>query len=459
MGSITLGGLGSGLDVGAIVDALVNAERAPKQNSLDRLEADVTVTLTGLGGLGAALDELRSSALDLSLSSSFSKRSVSISNDEFFTASATSSASAGDYDIEVTAIAKASQDQTNIFTGGSTTTFGVGTLTFTVGSESFDIEVSATDTLEDIRNNINESTDNDLVAVNLLNNISDGTDTGSILDYNSLTTGLGNDLVVTFTGDASLADLSDNLTQTQAAADATINVDGFSASSSTNSFDDIIPGITIDVVKVNETPGDTNQLEIALDTSSTQSLISGFVQAFNAFADVTSSLGSAATGAKGLLLGDFTLRQVSSQLRSLLSTPVTEVIGNSNSLSSIGITTTQDGHLEIDSEILSNAIENNFEEFETLFASDNGFATKLRDLVDGYTNSSSGIISTRKKSLNNQLSNIDDQRLSLNRKIDALHLRLTKQFATMDALVAQFNSTGSFIAQQFENLPGFGGKK
>jgi len=205
MGSITLGGLGSGLDVGAIVEALVNAERAPKQNSLDRLEADVTVTLTGLGGLGAALDELRSSALDLSLSSSFSKRSVSISNDEFFTASATSSASSGDYDIEVTALAQASQDQTSIFTGGSETIFGVGTLTFTVGTESFDIEVSATDTLEDIRNNINESTDNDLVAVNLLNNISDGVDTGSILDYNSLTTGLGNDLVVTFTGDASIS--------------------------------------------------------------------------------------------------------------------------------------------------------------------------------------------------------------------------------------------------------------
>ncbi|PCI73335.1 MAG: hypothetical protein COB38_01160 [Gammaproteobacteria bacterium] len=459
MGSITLGGLGSGLDVGAIVEALVNAERAPKQNSLDRLETDVTVTLTGLGGLGAALDELRSSALDLSLSSSFSKRSVSISNDEFFTASATSSASSGDYDIEVTALAQASQDQTSIFTGGSETTFGVGTLTFTVGTESFDIEVSATDTLEDIRNNINESTDNDLVAVNLLNNISDGTDTGSILDFNSLTTGLGNDLVVTFTGDASLADLSDTLTQTQAASDATIQVDGFTATSSTNSFDDIIPGITIDVVKVNENPGDTNQLEIDLDTSSTQSLISGFVQAFNAFADVTSSLGSTATGAKGLLLGDFTLRQVSSQLRSLLSTPVTEVIGNSNSLSSIGITTTQDGHLEIDSDILSAAIKNNFEEFETLFASDNGFATKLRNLVDGYTNSTTGIISSRKKSLTNQLSNIDDQRLSLNRKIDALHLRLTKQFATMDALVAQFNSTGSFIAQQFENLPGFGGKK
>ncbi len=83
MGLISIGGLGSGLDVSAIVDALVAAERAPKENSLNRLESDVTVTLTGLGGLSAALDELRSAALDLSLTSSFNKRSVSLSSSDF----------------------------------------------------------------------------------------------------------------------------------------------------------------------------------------------------------------------------------------------------------------------------------------------------------------------------------------------------------------------------------------
>ncbi|MCF6192850.1 MAG: hypothetical protein L3J46_00765 [Kangiellaceae bacterium] len=99
MGLISIGGLGSGLDVASIVEALVNAERAPKENSLNRFEADVSVTLTGLGGLKSALDELSSAALDLSLSSSFSKRSVKISNDSFFTAAATSAASAGQYEI------------------------------------------------------------------------------------------------------------------------------------------------------------------------------------------------------------------------------------------------------------------------------------------------------------------------------------------------------------------------
>jgi len=357
MGSITLGGLGSGLDVGAIVDALVNAERAPKANSLNRFEADVTVTLTGLGALSSALDELRSSALDLSLSSNFNKRSVSISDSDYFTASALTTSSAGDYDIEVTALAQASQHQSSIFTGGSTTTFGDGTLTFTIGTDTFDIAVSATDTLDDIRSNINAATDNSFVSVNLLNNISDGVDTGSVLSFDSETTGLGNDLVVTFTGDASLADLSDNLTQTQTAADAAIVVDGFTASSSTNSFSDIIPNVTIDVLKINETSGDTNKLSISLDTASTKLFISALVEAFNAYTDVTKALGSANEGAPGLLLGDYTLRQVTSQIRSLLSSPVEDVTGDYDSLSSIGIRTTQDGHLEIDGDTLDDALK------------------------------------------------------------------------------------------------------
>ena len=453
MGLISIGGLGSGLDVQGIVDALVAAERAPKQNSLDRLEADVTFTLTGLGGLSSALDELRSAALDLSLSSNFDKRSISVSDTEFYTASASSGATAGQYDIEVETLAAATKLESQIFTGGSSTTFGDGTLTFTIGTDTFDISVSATDTLEDIRNNINASTDNTLVSVNLLNNVSDGMDTGSVLTFDSKTTGTGNDLVVTFTGDASLADISTGLTQTQPAADASILVDGLTATSSSNTFTDIIQDVTINISKTHD-PGETDSLTVSLDTGSTKSLITSFVEAFNGFIGVTKELGSADENLPGLLLGDYTLRQVSSSIRNLFSSEITSATGIFDSLSSIGITTTRDGNLEIDTAALDTAIENDFEDLDSLFASEGGFATQLRELIDDYT-SSSGIITTREDTLNAQLGKIADERVNLDLRIESLQLRLTNQFATMDAIVAQMNSTQSYIAQQFANLPGF----
>jgi len=456
MGLISIGGLGSGLDVSSIIDALVTAERTPKQNSLDRFEADVSVTLTGLGGLRSSLDELRGAALDLSLASSFEKRGVSVSDSSFFSATATSSASAGNYDIEVKQLAAGSEDQSQIFTGGSSTTFGDGTLTFTVGVETFNVDVSATDTLEEIRNNINEATGNDFVSVNLLNNVTDGVDTGSVLIFNSSTTGVGNDLAVTFTGDASLADLSTGLTQNSAASDATIEIDGFEASSSTNQFTDIIQGVTLDVTKVN-TVDSTETLTVSLDTANTKSLITSFVDTYNGFVELTKQLGSADENAPGLLLGDYTLRQVSSQVRNLFSSTISSASGSFNSLTSLGITSTQEGLLEIDDEQLTSAIESGFEKFDDLFAGDEGFATRLRDLIEDYT-SSTGIIATRETSLNEQLSRIADDRISLDLRIEKLQFRLTNQFAAMDAIVAQFNSTQSYIAQQFENLPGFGGK-
>ncbi|MBV1910144.1 MAG: flagellar filament capping protein FliD [Kangiellaceae bacterium] len=457
MGLISIGGLGSGLDVSSIVEALVNAERAPKENSLNRHEADVTVTLTGLGGLSGALDELRSAALDLSLSSNYENRSITLSSSDYFSATSTSDATPGAYDIEVTAIAQGSFQESQVFTGGSSSTFGDGTLTFTVGAETFNISVSSTDTLEDIRNNINSATDNDLVSVNLLNNVTDGFDTGSVLTFDSTTLGLGNDLVVTFTGDASLADLSTGLTSTQAASDASILVDGFAATSSTNSFENIIQDVTVNVTKVQDTPGNTESLTIALDTGSTKSLITGFVETYNAYIDVVKQLGTADPNQPGLLVGDFTLRQVSSQIRNLFAADVSAVSGNFSNLSSIGISTTQDGYLEIDNTTLDSALASDFDQFDELFSGDNGFATELRELISNYTGSG-GVITSRETSLNAQLNRIDDDRINLALRIEKLEFRLIKQFSAMDAIVAQLNSTQSYIKQQFDNLPGFGNK-
>ncbi len=458
MGLISIGGLGSGLDTQSIVEALVNAERAPKENSLNRYETDVTVSLTGLGGLKSSLDELKSAAFDLSLSSSFNKRSVNISDNSFFTATASSTATEGDYDIEVVALAQGSFHKSKVFTGGATTTFGTGgTLTFTVGSNTFNIAVTSSDSLADIRNNINAATDNDLVSVNLLNNVTELPDTGSLLTFDSTTFGTGNDLVVTFIGDASLADLSTGLSKPQDAGDASIKIDGIVATSSSNTFTDVIQDITLNLKKTHEAAV-TDSLSVSVDTASTKALITGFVEAYNAYTEVIKTLGSADVNSPGILIGDSTLRQVSSQVRNLFSSTIKGVSGEFDSLSSIGIKSTQDGKIEIDNTVLDNAIANNFDQFDELFSSENGFATKLRSLVDDYTNSS-GIISSRLTSLTGQLDRISDDRLNLQLKIDSLELRLTKQFAAMDAIVAQFNSTRSYLAQQFENLPGFGGKK
>ncbi len=453
MGLISFGGLGSGLDVNSIIDAIVNAERAPRQFSLDSRESRLSVTLSGIGALKSSLDGLKTPVNDLADTSNYSQRFTKLDNVGFFSASASTTATVGNYDIEVVSIAKGSEHKTSVFTGGSTTTFGNGTLTFTSAAKTFNVSVTSTDTLADIRTKINEATDNDFVETNLLNNITDGGSTGSILTLQSTNTGTGNDLAVTYTGDAALADLSTNLTSISSASDASINIDGLTATSTTNTFENTIDGVTITTVKANTT-GETSNLTVDLDKSKVSNLLNDFVEAFNAYAQTAKALGSADLEQPGALLSDATLRQVDSQIRSQLSTIVPGAGNEFNSLSAIGIETQADGTLEIDSTVLNDALDNNFDNFETLFTSAKGFATQLDNILTTYTESS-GILDSRETSINAQLKKITNERLDLDFYISQLQERLVAQYAAVDVIVAQFNNTSSFLTQQLANLPGF----
>ncbi|MCO7226147.1 flagellar filament capping protein FliD [Pleionea sp. CnH1-48] len=453
MGLLSFGGIGSGIDTNSIIDALVTAEATPKKLSLDRREANLQLTLSGVGSLKSALSDLQTAAKALNESTLFDKRTVSTSTTTNLTASTSNTAVPGSYDIEVTALAQGSKHQTSIFASGSSTTFGAGTLTFTVGSKSFNVTVGATDTLADIRTAINDASDNIGVNVSLLNNVTDGMTTGSILTIDSTTTGAGNDLAVTFTGDASLADLSTNLTSTQTAGDAAVKFGALTSSSATNTFSSLIDGLDITVKKVN-TSGETTTITVAKDSSGVATKVSEFVDAFNNYSSIINGLSSADSNAPGLLLGDAVLRQANNQIRGLLGTEVTGINSDFNSLVSLGVTTNKDGTLTLDSTKLNNAISSNIDDVKTLFTSNDGFAKQLETTIDRYVGTN-GTLVQRETSINEQLTEVSEERVVLTARLEQLEVRLRSQYAAMDALVAQSNSTQQFLTQQLASLPGF----
>ena len=74
--AITLGTFGSGLDVEAIVTALVDADIAPKTNSLDRRETDLKAEFSAIGSLKSVLSDLDKSLTDLKDGSAFDLMSI-----------------------------------------------------------------------------------------------------------------------------------------------------------------------------------------------------------------------------------------------------------------------------------------------------------------------------------------------------------------------------------------------
>jgi flagellar hook-associated protein 2 len=155
------------------------------------------------------------------------------------------------------------------------------------------------------------------------------------------------------------------------------------------------------------------------------------------------------------LFGDSGVLNIVDQLRRVLGSPVSGVDSSVNMLTKIGITFGLDGHLSVDDTKLNAAVAANFDDLGSLFAApDVGVANRLDTLLDSYL-SSGGVFDGRNDSLKASISDIGDQRQRLSDRLGALQTRYLAQFNALDTLLAQMQSTSSFLTQQLSNLPGF----
>lgn len=106
MPSISSPGIGSGLDIKAIVDALVKAEISPTKNRLDRQEANLSTQLSALGQIKSALAKLQTSIMKLTDMTQFQALTANVSDSTSLSASITSiDATTGNYQIQIQQLA------------------------------------------------------------------------------------------------------------------------------------------------------------------------------------------------------------------------------------------------------------------------------------------------------------------------------------------------------------------
>jgi len=463
MASISSPGIGSGLDIGNLVSQLVAAEGQVKSANLNRKEAGFQAVLSGIGTLKSALSEFNDSLNNLKTASFFSTRATTSADTELFTASATSDAVAGTYDVEVIQLAQASKSRSAGF-AAATSVVGTGTLTIGTGVNSFNVSItSGSDTLEGIRNAINNATGNTSVTATIINVDNGVGGTESRLVLSSSSAGAANALTVTVDDDdlndsnaSGLSQLATvNLFEIDAAQDAIIEVDGQAVTRSSNTISDAIEGVTINLLSETATPGTTTELRIRLDTNTIKAEIEDFVEAYNSMITNFNKLTAfnPDSGQKGSLFGDTTMRGVLTQIRRELTSQVPGLSGAVTSLVDLGITTQSDDKLSIDAAKLDEAISDNLTAVTTLFSSSDGIANRLDSLIANYIDSD-GVLNGRTDTLNNQIEDIADQREILQKRLAALERRLLNQFTALDTLVSQLNSTSTFLSQQLANLPG-----
>lgn len=374
IGLSLLNSMGAGqFDVANMARVLAEADVSAQRIALEQRQQTLDFKLSGFNLLNQALQGFNSQVSSLLSMDTFRQKTVSSSDENVLQASISGQAVDATYQVEVQQLAKAHTLATANTFASLNDVVGEGDLTISVGGRQQTITIDATNnTLEGVRAAINSA--NIGVNATIVN-----TGSGYKLMLNAENTGAANAISISVadsdgnnTDNAGLSQLINaNMTETTAAQDAQVVVNGLTITRSTNVMDDVIEGVTLQLQSA--VPGQVNTLSVQSDTSAATQAVQDFVDLYNSLQDVFDILGSysntptAEDPTSGALKGDSTLRMLKAQVREMIVQPL-DGAGSLKSLADIGILTQRDGTLEFDSTKLQAALAADPEAVGKLFS-------------------------------------------------------------------------------------------
>ncbi|MGE0070120.1 MAG: flagellar filament capping protein FliD [Thiomonas sp.] len=374
MSSVSISGLVSGINVQSLITTLSAAYQKPI-DLLKSQEQSYQSTLSAWGSVQSSLSSLQSTVAGLQNVTQLNNRTVSLSDSSAVSGTASANAPLGTYSLSNIVLAQTQSIYSGDFASATNTALGTGTLQIQVGSGSVtNINIdNSNNSLNGIAAAINQSRSGVNAAV-----IYDGT--GYRLTLTGNHTGAANAFTVSVSGaTGSLGDLSYSasasgaMTESQAARNASVSINGLAVTSATNAVSGAIPGVSLNLLQAS---GSTT-LTVANDTSAFVTSVQSFVTAFNttmgtlnqltAFNGGTTSSGS--SGQSGPLIGNAGIQTLRTQLLNLISGQGVGTTPGSayTSLGAVGISLAQDGTLALDSGTLSSALQNNYNAVAGLF--------------------------------------------------------------------------------------------
>lgn len=383
-------GIGSNLPVDSIISQLMTLEQKPL-TVLDSKVSSYQSKLSAIGTLKSAMATFQTAARGLADISKFQAVSAKVGDTAVASASAGARATVGSYSLEVSQLAQA---QKLVAAGQASATAPVGTGTISIelgtiaggsldagtgqytnasftpaGAAAKTIKIDpANSSLAGIRDAINKAGAGVTASI-----VNDGGAAPYRLVLTENSTGQANSMRISVTGDTALQDLLNHdpagaqaLSETVSAKNAEFKLDGIAVSSASNSPAEVLDGVTLTLAKTNA--GSPTTISVARDTETITASVGKFVSAYNAITKTLDDLTSynAATKKGAVLNGDSTVRNMRTELRAMLATPVASG-GAFSTLSEIGVTV-KAGVMAVDDAKLKKAIDSNFTDIASLFA-------------------------------------------------------------------------------------------
>jgi len=437
---------GQGFDVASTVTQILAAEQAvedPWKTQLSNLQAQDTAFSkfgTDLSTLSTALQSLTD------FSGIFASKQGSSSNTDVVTlTSASNVAVAGSHTIVVNHLAQTSSQYSDKITDASNTLSG--SLKITINGQSQQLDVSGK-TLSQLAASINGASMGVSASV-----VTDTT--GSRLSLVSSTSGAAGQITL----DASLTNdttgTAIGFQQGMQGMDATLNVDGLDTTSASNTVSGLIPGVTFQILSVSSNPNNPVQVQITNDTSSIEQAMASFVTAYNAVADdIKTQEGKDASGNPEPLYGDPTVALIQNQLTQGLLSGVAS--GSIKSLTQIGISVDQSGHLSIDGGTLDSALNSTFADVQGFLQNTKSFGQNFASILNGLSSTSTtGAISLALKQNSAQEDTLNNNISDQEARIADDKSRLTDQLNSANQILQSLPDQLNEINQLYSAITGY----
>lgn len=455
MSTLGIDGLASGLDTTGIINSLMSLERAPVLRMQQRIKEN-DAAMASLRAFDTAMAGIRSLAEGLAGDTSTFVPVTATSSSPTVAATAAAGAQTGTTTFAVDALAKTHR----LVSAG--TTAALTDLVATPGS-TVDITVGGTTTsvatgdgsLGALISGINDAgiaveaqaVDTGGGGLKLqLSAASSGAAAAFTVDTTNLDSGFASG---TATAGTPLAVLSQG-------ADARITLgDGpgaFSVSSATNTFADVVAGLSFTVTQAD--PATPVTITVAQDTAALTTQVESFVKAVDTILkDFDEATASGKDGKKGSLANDPTVRSLRSRLLGAVTFGVGGALGSAGQ---IGIESTRTGGLTFDKARFEQALAADPAAVIRVFRSDDpsspGIAQRVQALAEAATARGTGTFATAIESRTSRNTTLQDAIDRMDIRLELRRASLQRQFAALEVALSGMNAQSQWLAGQLPAL-------
>ena len=198
---------------------------------------------------------------------------------------------------------------------------------------------------------------------------------------------------------------------------------------------------------VNAIAAGTANVTVAQDSTKTDSAVTAFVSAYNAVVDeLTKNRGQGG----GALAGQSIVSSLQSALQNLVNY-TSSSSGTIHSIADLGLTFDQNGHLQLDSSVLDQALSSSATDVTNFLGSETtgGFLQAASNILTGVTDSSNGLISQETTSIGTSIQNITTKIGTDQDQVKQLQTNLTQQMAAADATISALEQQSTQITNLF----------